>query len=119
MTHVFDVKPEKRATIPAVTHVDGTGRFQSVSKEANPLYYDLIDTFREHTGVPVLLNTSFNVKGEPIVASPSDALRTFYNCGMDLLAIGNYVIEKTQPWSGAADSIGESKPCHQKFPEIK
>jgi carbamoyltransferase len=102
MTHVFDVRPEKRGTIPAVTHVDGTGRFQSVSKEANPLYYDLIDTFRGRTGVPVLLNTSFNVKGEPIVASPSDALRTFYNSGMDLLVIGDYVIDKNQPWTGTA-----------------
>jgi carbamoyltransferase len=94
MTHVFEVKPEKRQTIPAVTHVDGTGRFQTVSKQENPLYYELIDTFRRRTGIPVLLNTSFNVKGEPIVSSPEDALRTFYNCGMDILVMGNYILEK-------------------------
>ena len=74
MTHVFEVRPEKRQTIPAVTHVDGTGRFQTVSKQENPLYYELIDTFRRKTGIPVLLNTSFNIKGEPIVCSPEDAL---------------------------------------------
>jgi carbamoyltransferase len=94
MTHVFDVKPEKRALIPAVTHVDGTGRFQTVDRDHNLLYYELIDTFRQKTGVPVLLNTSFNVKDEPIVASPEDALRTFYNCGMDVLVMGNYILEK-------------------------
>jgi carbamoyltransferase len=94
MTHVFEVKPEKRPDIPAVTHADGTGRFQTVNKQTNALYYDLIDTFRRKTGVPVLLNTSFNVKGEPIVCSPADALRTFYNCGMDVLVMGNYILEK-------------------------
>jgi carbamoyltransferase len=94
MTHVFEVKPEKRVDIPAVTHADGTGRFQTVSKQTNALYYELIDTFRRKTGVPVLLNTSFNVKGEPIVCSPADALRTFYNCGMDVLVMGNYILEK-------------------------
>lgn len=94
MTHVFEVKSKKRDIIPAVTHVDGTGRFQTVSKEENFLYYELIDTFRRRTGVPVLLNTSFNIKGEPIVCSPEDALRTFYNCGMDVLVIGNYILEK-------------------------
>jgi carbamoyltransferase len=94
MTHVFEVKPEKRQAIPAVTHVDGTGRFQTVSKEGNPLYYDLIETFRQRTAIPVLLNTSFNVKNEPIVSSPEDALRTFYNCGMDALVMGNYILEK-------------------------
>jgi carbamoyltransferase len=94
MTHVFNVRPDKRDVIPAVTHVDGTGRFQSVKRETNPLYYGLIETFARRTGVPVVLNTSFNIKGEPIVCSPVDALRTFYNCGMDLLAMGSYVLEK-------------------------
>lgn len=94
MTHVFDVQPAKRPIIPAVTHVDGSGRFQTVSWETNPLYYELIDAWRRSTGVPVLLNTSFNVKGEPIVSSPSDALRTFYNCGMDALVMGRYLVEK-------------------------
>ncbi|MGH8057139.1 MAG: carbamoyltransferase family protein, partial [Candidatus Entotheonellia bacterium] len=94
MTHVFDVQPAKRPVIPAVTHVDGSGRFQTVSRETNPLYYELIETWRRTTGVPVLLNTSFNVKGEPIVCSPTDALRTFYNCGMDTLVMGRYLVEK-------------------------
>jgi len=94
MTHVFDIHPAKRNVIPAVTHVDGTGRFQTVSQRTNPMYYGLIDTFRKKTGVPVLLNTSFNIKSEPIVCNPEDALRTFFNCGLDLLVLGNYVVEK-------------------------
>ena len=94
MTHVFDVRPVKKTVIPAVTHVDGTGRFQTVTRAANARYYDLIDAFRRETGVPVLLNTSFNVQGEPIVCTPEEALRTFYNCGMDALVVGNHVVEK-------------------------
>jgi len=94
MTHVFKIKSEKRDVIPAVTHVDGTGRFQTVTWKSNSLYYELIDTFRRKTGVPVVLNTSFNVKGEPIVCNPVDALRTFYNCGMDVLVMENYLVEK-------------------------
>jgi carbamoyltransferase len=94
MTHVFEVKPDKRQTIPAVTHVDGTGRFQTVTKQGNLLYYELIEAFCRRTGIPVLLNTSFNIKNEPIVCSPEDALRTFYNCGMDVLVMGNYILEK-------------------------
>jgi len=94
MTHVFEVKPSKRPVIPAVTHVDGTGRFQTVSRCSNELFYELIEAFRRETGVPVVLNTSFNVKGEPIVCNPTDALRTFYNCGMDVLVMGNYILEK-------------------------
>lgn len=95
MTHVFEVKSDKRSVIPAVTHIDGTGRFQTVTRQNNALFYELIDTFRRETGVPVVLNTSFNVKGEPIVCSPSDALRTFYSCGMNVLVMGNYIIEKS------------------------
>jgi carbamoyltransferase len=94
MTHVFEVKPTKRPVIPAVTHVDGTGRFQTVSRCSNELFYELIEAFQRETGVPVVLNTSFNVKGEPIVCNPTDALRTFYNCGMDAVVMGNYILEK-------------------------
>jgi carbamoyltransferase len=94
MTHVFEIKPSKRDVIPAVTHVDGTGRFHTVSRRSNELFYELIEAFRRETEVPVVLNTSFNIKGEPIVCSPDDALRTFYNCGMDALAMGNYILEK-------------------------
>lgn len=80
--------------IPAVTHVDGTARIQSVSQGQNPRIYALLDAFRKETGVPVLLNTSFNVMGEPIVCSPQDAILTFLNCGLDLLVIGNHVVNK-------------------------
>lgn len=80
--------------IPAVTHVDGSGRLQTVYRDHNPRYYRLIERFGEATGVPVLLNTSFNLKGEPIVTTPQDALNTFYKSGMDLLALGNFLVSK-------------------------
>lgn len=94
MLLVPPVKEEKRSQIPAVTHVDGTGRLQGVVKEINPLYYRLIERFGEETGVPVVLNTSFNLKGEPIVATPAEAYSTFLRSGMDTLVIGSFVIEK-------------------------
>ena len=94
MENVFPIRPEKRALIPAVTHVDGTGRLQTVSREQNPLYFDLIEEFRRLTGVPVVLNTSFNLNGEPIVCSPQDALRTFFSSGLDALVMGNCLVEK-------------------------
>jgi len=88
------VKPEKRGVIPAVTHVDGSARPQTVEQEVNPLYWRLIKEFGERTGVPVILNTSFNLRGEPIVCSPTDAVRTFFSSGMDVLVMGSYVVEK-------------------------
>jgi len=88
------VKPEKRAIIPAVTHVDGSARPQTVEQDVNPLYWRLIKEFGQHTGVPVVLNTSFNLRGEPIVNSPTDAVRTFFSSGMDGLAIGPFLVEK-------------------------
>ncbi|MBI2523162.1 carbamoyltransferase [Candidatus Woesearchaeota archaeon] len=94
MEKVYYIKKHKRSVIPAVCHVDGTGRLQTVSKETNPRYYTLIQEFEKLTGVPVILNTSFNLKGEPIVLSVKDAIRTFYTSGLDALAIGNYLIEK-------------------------
>ena len=101
MLLVPPVREEKRSKIPAVTHVDGTGRLQGVVKETNPLYYRLIERFSEETGVPVVLNTSFNLKGEPIVANPADAYSTFIRSGMDLLVIGSFVVEKEKlPDSG-------------------
>ncbi|PJN95653.1 hypothetical protein CNY89_07200 [Amaricoccus sp. HAR-UPW-R2A-40] len=81
------VRAEKRDVIPAVTHVDGTARVHTVSAEANPLYHRLITAFGARTGVPVLLNTSFNIQ-EPIVNTPAEALATYRASGMDLLAIG-------------------------------
>ena len=84
-------KPEK---IPAVTHVDGTGRLQSVSKDANPLYYDLITKFHKITGVPVIINTSMNVMGEPIVNTPEQAYNMLLKTDMDFIAMGNFLISK-------------------------
>jgi carbamoyltransferase len=94
MILTFWVKPEKRAVIPAVTHIDGTARVHTVNKNVNPLYWQLIEEFRRLTGVPVVLNTSFNLKGEPIVGSPFDAIRTFYTSGLDVLIMGPFVLEK-------------------------
>lgn len=88
------VRPEKRKVIPAVTHVDGSARPQTVERDVNPLYWRLIHEFGQRTGVPVVMNTSFNLRGEPIVSSPTDAIRTFYSSGMDALVIGNFVVAK-------------------------
>ena len=81
--------------IPAVVHVDDTGRIQTVNKFVNFKFHQLISEFKKITGVPVLLNTSFNLNNEPIVMTPQDAIRSFYTCGMDILVIGNYIIKKS------------------------
>jgi carbamoyltransferase len=88
------VRPEKRKVIPSVTHVDGSARPQTVEKEINPLYYRLIDEFGKRSGVPVIMNTSFNLRGEAIVHTPTDALRTFFSSGMDTLVLGSFLVEK-------------------------
>ncbi len=88
------VRPEKRGVIPAVTHVDGSARPQTVEREVNPLYWRLLHEFGGRTGVPVIMNTSFNLRGEPIVCTPTDAIRTFFSSGMDALVIGSYLVEK-------------------------
>jgi carbamoyltransferase len=88
------VRPEKRAVIPSVTHVDGSARPQTVEREINPLYWRLIDEFGRRTGVPVIMNTSFNLRGEAIVHTPTDAVRTFFSSGMDALSIGSFLVEK-------------------------
>ena len=94
MLYVVDVKDEGRDRVPAVTHVDGTARLQTVDQRVSPRYYQLIQTFGKATGVPVVLNTSFNLKGEPIVNTPAEAFSTFSRSGMDVLVLGNHVIEK-------------------------
>jgi len=94
MLYVVDVKDNKREVIPAITHVDGTGRLQTVSRRTNPRYYQLIQQFGEATGVPVVLNTSFNLKGEPIVNTPAEAFNTFSRCGMDVLVLDHCIIKK-------------------------
>lgn len=94
MLMVAVIRPEKRSLIPAVTHVDGTGRLQTVAKEDNPVFYSLIEAFGQKTGVPVLLNTSFNVNGEPIVETPEDAVRCFLGTEIDALLIGERLVLK-------------------------
>ena len=93
MEKVFPIRPEKRAAIPAVTHVDGSGRLQSVSKKTNPLYHALIDKFREKTGVPIILNTSLN-ENEPVVRTPAEAISCFLRTDMDVLVLGNNLIDR-------------------------
>lgn len=95
MIQVYPVRPEKRGTIPAVTHVDGSGRLQTVSERSNPRYYRLLEAFGDLTGVPVLLNTSFN-ENEPIVHTPNEAIDCFLRTDMDVLVLGRYVLEKHQ-----------------------
>jgi carbamoyltransferase len=93
MLKVYKIRPEKRPLIPAVTHVDGTGRLQTVRREDNPLYWRLIEEFRKITGIPVVLNTSFN-ENEPIVCKPSEALDCFLRTKMDVLVLGNHFIRR-------------------------
>ena len=93
MEKVFQILPEKTDLIPGVTHTDGTGRLQTVSRDANPRYYDLIKTFQSITGVPILLNTSFN-ENEPIVCEPHEALDCFLRTNMDVLVLENHIIER-------------------------
>lgn len=93
MLFVANVRPEKR-TIPAVTHVDGSARLQTVARDQHPLFYDLISEFDRLTGCPVLINTSFNVRGEPIVCTPEDAWRCFMRTEMDVLVMGHCIVEK-------------------------
>jgi carbamoyltransferase len=88
------VRPEKRGVIPSVTHVDGSARPQTVEEAINPLYWRLLDEFEKRTGVPVIMNTSFNLRGEAIVHTPTDAIRTFFSSGMDALVIGSFLVEK-------------------------
>jgi carbamoyltransferase len=94
MLFVFDVKPDAADRIPAVRHVDGTARVQTVGREQNPLYYDLLRAFQRRTGVPVLVNTSFNTRGEPIVCTPRDAVECFWTSPLDALVIGSFLLEK-------------------------
>jgi len=96
MILTFMVREKKQKEVPAITHVDGTTRPQTVSKKINPLYWRLIKSFEEETSVPVIINTSFNVKGQPIVRTPRDAVKTFFNTGIEHLAIGNFLLDKSR-----------------------
>jgi carbamoyltransferase len=94
MLYVVPVRESQRNTLPAITHVDGTGRLQTVFRDQSPRYYRLIERFGQATGVPVLLNTSFNLKGEPIVNTPANAFDTFSKSEMDSLVLENFLVEK-------------------------
>lgn len=95
MLFVYPVVEDKRNVLPAITHVDGTARVQTVSRNVNPRYYDVIAAFEQRKGVPVIINTSFNVMGEPIVNTPEDAILCFLGTGIDVLVIGDHVVEKS------------------------
>ena len=94
MLLVLPVRADKRDVIPAVTHVDGTGRMQTVTREGNPAFHAVIDAFRARTNVPVVLNTSYNLRGEPIVNTPDEAVEDYLKTGMDALVLGRYLLEK-------------------------
>jgi len=102
MLFVYPVKKDKRELMPSITHVDGSARVQTVTKEQNPRYYNLIKAFGKITGVPVLINTSFNVKGEPIVCTPEHAYRCAMGTGIDYLVLENFLIAKR-------DNVGNFK----------
>ena len=94
MERVLRFRGDKVKEVPAVVHTDGTGRVQTVDQESSPRFHALLTHFNEKTGVPLVLNTSFNLNGQPIVNSPADAIRTFYSCGLDVLYLGNVRISK-------------------------
>jgi carbamoyltransferase len=107
----FDVLPGAASRIPAVTHADQTARVQTVTPSSNPRYFRLIDEFATLTGVPVIMNTSFNLKGEPIVCTPKDAIRTFYSSGLDFLVMGDHIIAKDPTWQPATAAVAEAVPA--------
>jgi carbamoyltransferase len=92
-----------RSSVPAVTHVDYSARIQTVRRDTNPMYHDIIEAFYRRTGCPVIVNTSFNVRGEPIVGSPEDAFRCFMRTDMDALVLEHYVLLKTDQAPVARD----------------
>jgi carbamoyltransferase len=96
MSFACRVRPEKASLVPAIVHVDGTSRIQVVSRELNERYHALIDEFRALTGVPLVLNTSFNGPAEPIVNAPADAIRTFGGSGMDAVFLGDFLVERKE-----------------------
>jgi carbamoyltransferase len=101
MSCVFPVRPEKRKQLGAITHVDGTARIQTVCREDNPVYWELIKAFGDRTGVPMLLNTSFNNHAEPIIDSVRDAVICYVTSGLDYLVIGDWLIRK-KAWTPSA-----------------
>jgi carbamoyltransferase len=106
MSKVFVIREEKRDAVPAVTHVDGTGRLQTVDRDDNELYFDLIDEFRRQTGVPMILNTSFN-ENEPVVCRPEEALDCFLRTDMDVLVLNSYVVERDRTSVHPPDEVSD------------
>src|SRR4029078_13516439 len=94
MLFINDVKPDRADRIPAVRHVDGTARIQTINRAQNPAYYDVLKAFQARTGVPVLVNTSFNTRGEPIVCTPRDAVESYLTSPLDALLIGSFLLQK-------------------------
>jgi carbamoyltransferase len=94
MVFVYDVRQDREDKIPAVRHVDGTARIQTINRMQNAAYYDLLKAFAERSGVPVLINTSFNTRGEPVVCNPRDAVESFCTTPLDVLAIGSFIVQK-------------------------
>lgn len=113
MLMAFDIKEDKRDLVPGVVHVDGTARVQTVTKEANGVYYDLIKEFKKQTGIPILINTSFNIKGEPIAETPEDAVACFLKTGIDILVIGKNIVFKKK-----GDFIMKREEILEKLKEI-
>ncbi len=109
MLHVYKIKPEWRARLAAVRHVDDTGRLQTVSRDENPLYYDLVQAFGERTGIPVLINTSFN-ENEPIICTPEEAVDCYLRTRMDTLVIGDYLCRKPASDEAEQSGPGNAKP---------
>jgi carbamoyltransferase len=108
MLFVATVRENKR-NIPAVTHVDGSARLQTISREQNALYYKLIEEFERQSGCPVIINTSFNVRGEPIVCSPEEAWRCFLRTEMNLLVMGSYIVYKNEIPQNLIDEAKKEK----------
>jgi carbamoyltransferase len=102
-----------RSTIPAVTHVDYSARIQTVRRDTNPFYYDIIDAFYELTGCPVIVNTSFNVRGEPIVCTPEDAYRCFMRTHIDALVLENHLLLKSEQTD--ADRLADDESWRKEF----
>ena len=94
MERVFKVKKRYIDKLPGIVHIDNTARVQTVNKKTNPDFYKILEEFEKISGFPILLNTSFNINGEPIVCSPDDAINTFFNSGLDILMLGDCCIKK-------------------------
>src|SRR5262249_47976087 len=107
MIHVYPVREDKREVIPAVTHIDGSGRLQTVSQATSPIYWKLIKAFEQRTGVPILLNTSFN-ENEPIVHRPAEAIDCFLRTRMDALVLGEFLVTKP---AGKSNATSADKPA--------